>query len=143
MVSQNAGKTVDRRSVQEASTIGAALDAMVADGIRSSTDACEILATRFIGLVHVIKTGDWTFLSGVQYKSGVDSLPLSTKQMTKIMKQGAVIKSMSAVSTKPTRYTNPPAATGNENGNVQRNGKKGTGEDKDAKVGTTYNKSGS
>ncbi len=142
MVSQNAGKKVDHRSVHEASTIGAALDAMVADGIRSSTDACEILATRFIGLVHVIKTGDWTFMSGVQFKSGVDSLPLSTKQMTKIMKQGAVINSMSASSTKPNRYVNP-AATGNENGNVQRTGKKGTNEDKDAKIGTTYDKSGS
>ncbi len=143
MVSQNAGKKVDHRSVHEASTLGAALDAMVADGIRASTDAMEILSTRFIGLVHVVKTGDWTFMSGVQYKSGVDSLPLSTKQMTKIMKQGAVINSMSASSTtKPVRYTHP-AANSTDTNNTQRTGKKGTNDEKDAKVGTTYDKSGS
>jgi hypothetical protein len=46
------------------------------------------------------------------------------------------------VSNKPARYTNP-AANSTDNGNVQRTGKKGANEEKDTKVGTTYDKSGS
>ncbi len=96
MATQNLGKKVDQRSVHEAVNIGAALDAFLSDGINPKLDGMEILGTRFIGLVQVVRTGDWSFMEGIQYKpAGADSLPLSTSEMKKIMKNGIAISAMS------------------------------------------------
>ncbi len=125
MVTQGAGKKIDHRSVHEATNIGSALDEFILDGISSKLRGIEILTTRFIGLVHVIKTGRWDFLEGIQSSAATtDASPLSAKQMAKIIKQGATITAVSTPVVKSSRVyadTNrnygDRNATGSGNGN--------------------------
>lgn len=150
---RNSGKVVDSRSVHEATNLGAAIDAFVEDGISHKKKGMEILTTRFIGLVHVVKTGSWTFMEGIQSSvATADALPLTAKQMSKIIKTGATIAAMSTPVSKSTRtYVNSgrqyPERMNNgttDTTSGQRTFKKKNETEKSSATGTTsYDKSGS
>ena len=120
------------------------------DGISSRLRGIEILTTRFIGLIHVIKTGRWDFLEGIQSSvATTDALPLSAKQMAKIIKQGATITAVSTPVVKSTRIYNDNnrlygernvnGTAGTSSGNFQRTGKKKDVGEKSTISGTTGN----
>jgi hypothetical protein len=123
MFTQNSGRKVDLRSVHEATNVGAALDALLAEGsVTHRSEGVEILATRFIGLIQVVKTNDWTFMEGVQRKVvGVDALPLSTRQMTRIVKHGATIAALSSRAAAVSANSNARTARGS-NGRGEQTG---------------------
>jgi hypothetical protein len=101
VVSKGQLSEADIRSFHEAESIAHALDAFIADGVSCKSDGIEILVTRLIGLICAIQTNDWSVMSAIEYKViGTNTLPLSSKQMAKLVRQGNRIKSLTTVAPK-------------------------------------------
>ncbi len=107
VISKGSLSEADIRSMHEAESIAHALDAFIGDGVSSKSDGIEILSTRLIGLICAVQTGDWSVMAAIQYKKiGTNTLPLSSKQIAKLVKQGTRIKTLTTVATKSKGNTN-------------------------------------
>ncbi len=112
----------DNRSIHEAEVLANALDAFIKDGTNAKLDGMEVLVTRLIGLIHAINNrGDFSVAIAIQFTvAGTNTLPLSSKEMAKLIKQGQRIKSLTSNSTstqRNNRYNNNSGTSDNNNNN--------------------------
>ncbi len=98
---------IDIRSKKEAESIANALDAFISVGVSPELDGMEVLCTRLIGVIVAMQTSDWTLATAIEYKVlGTSTLPLSSQQMARLMKQGTRIKSLTSAPSKAKNYRN-------------------------------------